>query len=156
MRRFGPALVFALACWGSAALADTIDINGVARTYTVQLPDNKPAPEELANCRPFLERELAALTDLRVVVALGKIAFDTYLNLLKARGAIESRTAFVFGHDREFVTGEGLPALVSSYHPSQQNTLTGKLTEQMLLDVFRRARRLGGYEPDGGLKHQSQ
>jgi uracil-DNA glycosylase len=81
------------------------------------------------------------LTNVKVIVALGKIAFDTYLDLLKSRGAIASRTPFVFGHDREFVTGPGQPILISSYHPSQQNTSTGKLTEKMLRDVFRRARR---------------
>jgi uracil-DNA glycosylase len=78
------------------------------------------------------------------VVALGKIAFDNYLDVLKARGAIASRAAFPFGHDRQFRIGAGQPVLVSSYHPSQQNTSTGKLTEKMLADVFRRARRLAG------------
>jgi uracil-DNA glycosylase family 4 len=107
-------------------------------------PGNKPTPAEIRNCRPFLERELDLLTNVKVVVALGKIAFDTYLDLLKSRAAIASRAAFVFGHDREFVTGPGHPVLISSYHPSQQNTSTGKLTEKMLRDVFRRARRRAG------------
>jgi uracil-DNA glycosylase family 4 len=102
-------------------------------------PGNKPTPEELRNCRPFFERELDLLSNVRVVVALGKIAFDTYLDVLKSRGMIRSRAAFVFGHDREFQTGTGAPLLISSYHPSQQNTSTGKLTEKMLVDVFRRA-----------------
>jgi uracil-DNA glycosylase len=84
---------------------------------------------------------LDLLKNVTVVVALGKIAFDTYLDLLKSRGAIRSRAGFVFGHDREFVTAPGHPLLISSYHPSQQNTSTGKLTEKMLRDVFRRARR---------------
>jgi len=107
-------------------------------------PDNKPTPEEIRNCRPYLERELALLDQVRVVVALGKIAFDDYLDLLKQRGAISSRSAFAFGHNRRFETGAGLPVLVSSYHPSQQNTSTGKLTEKMLLDVFRNAKKLAG------------
>ena len=107
-------------------------------------PDNKPTPEEIRNCRPFLERELALLNQVRVVVALGKIAFDNYLDLLKRRGAIPSRSAFSFGHNRRFETGGGLPILVSSYHPSQQNTSTGKLTEKMLLDVFVNAKKLAG------------
>jgi len=102
-------------------------------------PGNKPTPEELRNCRPYLEQELDLLTNLKVVVALGKIAFDTYLDILKTRGVIKSRAAFVFGHNREFVTAEGQPLLISSYHPSQQNTSTGKLTEKMLVDVFRKA-----------------
>jgi len=105
-------------------------------------PGNKPTPAELRNCRPFFERELELLDHLKVVVALGKIAFDTYLDILKSRGVIASRAAFVFGHDREFDLGPGQPRLISSYHPSQQNTSTGKLTEKMLVSVFRRARRL--------------
>jgi uracil-DNA glycosylase len=104
-------------------------------------PGNKPTPEEIRNCRPFLERELGLLPNLRVVVALGKIAFDGYLDLLKLRGAIRSRAAFAFGHNRAFPMADGLPLLVSSYHPSQQNTSTGKLTERMLVEVFRRARK---------------
>jgi uracil-DNA glycosylase family 4 len=102
-------------------------------------PGNKPLPEELRNCRPYLERELALLANLKVVVALGKIAFDGYLDVLKGQGAIRSRAGFGFGHNRQFATAAGQPALISSYHPSQQNTSTGKLTEKMLLDVFRRA-----------------
>jgi len=105
-------------------------------------PGNKPAPQELRNCRPYFERELGLLKNLKVLVALGKIAFDTYLNVLKSGGVIRSRAGYVFGHDRQFSTGAGHPFLVSSYHPSQQNTSTGKLTEKMLINVFRRARRL--------------
>ena len=110
-------------------------------------PGNKPTPQEIRNCRPFLVRELELLRNVKVVVALGKIAFDNYLDLLKLRGAIPSRAPFPFGHDREFVTGVGQPVLISSYHPSQQNTSTGKLTEKMLRDVFRRAHRVAGRPP---------
>jgi uracil-DNA glycosylase family 4 len=105
-------------------------------------PGNKPTPQELRNCRPWFERELVLLTEVKVVVALGKIAFDVYLDVLRSRGAIASRAAFVFGHDREFKIGPGRARLISSYHPSQQNTSTGKLTEPMLTAVFKRARRL--------------
>ena len=104
-------------------------------------PGNKPAPQELRNCRPYLERELELLANVKVVVALGRIAFDTYLDVLKSQGAIRSRAGFAFGHNRRFATAPELPALIASYHPSQQNTSTGKLTEKMLLDVFRSARR---------------
>jgi uracil-DNA glycosylase len=104
-------------------------------------PGNKPTPEELRNCRPFFERELDLLPNLKVVVALGKIAFDSYLDVLKSRGIVRSRAPFVFGHNREFRTAPTQPVLISSYHPSQQNTSTGKLTERMLVDVFRRARK---------------
>jgi uracil-DNA glycosylase family 4 len=110
-------------------------------------PDNKPSPEEIRNCRPYLEREFDLLRDLRVVVTLGKIAFDNYLAVLRGRGVIRSRAAYRFGHDREFVIGPGQPVLLSSYHPSQQNTCTGKLTEAMLLSVFQRARELAHTYP---------
>jgi uracil-DNA glycosylase family 4 len=104
-------------------------------------PGNKPTPEELRNCRPFLERELELLFHVKVVVALGRIAFDSYLDVLKSQGKIRSRAGFDFGHNRRFATGAGQPALISSYHPSQQNTSTGKLNERMMVDVFKQARR---------------
>jgi uracil-DNA glycosylase family 4 len=100
-------------------------------------PDNKPNPDEFRNCRPYLECEINLLKRLRVVVALGKIAFDTYLGILRDRGAIRSRAAFRFGHNVEHPLS---PVLISSYHPSQQNTSTGKLTAEMLRAVFERAR----------------
>ena len=105
-------------------------------------PDNKPTRQEIANCRGYLERELDLLQNLKVVVALGRMAFDNYLSILQGRDLIRSRSAFAFGHDRQFQTAPGQPALISSYHPSQQNTSTGKLTEKMLVAVFRRAQRL--------------
>ena len=128
----------------SVSRDDGQQLRGVYITASARCapPDNKPTPEEIRNCRPYLERELELLEYLRVVVALGRIAFDNYLDLLKARGRIPSRAAFVFGHNRQFTTGAGQPILVSSYHPSQQNTSTGKLTEQMLLNVFVAAKQL--------------
>jgi uracil-DNA glycosylase family 4 len=104
-------------------------------------PDNKPLPEEIRNCRPYLERELELLKDVRVVVALGKLAFDGYLSILLDEGRIGRRADFVFAHDREHHTGTGQPTLISSYHPSQQNTSTGKLSAEMFRAVFVRARR---------------
>jgi uracil-DNA glycosylase family 4 len=112
-------------------------------------PGNKPTPEEIRNCRPYLERELDLLANLRVVVALGRIAFDTYLDVLKSRGAISSRAPFPFGHNRHFTTAPGHPRLIGCYHPSQQNTSTGKLTEKMLLDVFRKACRFAAAKHPG-------
>ncbi len=103
-------------------------------------PDNKPNPDEFRNCRPYLERELDLLKRLRVVVVLGGIAFDSYLRILRDRGVIRSRTSFRFGHDVEHAIASGAPVLISSYHPSQQNTSTGKLTAEMLHAVFARAR----------------
>jgi uracil-DNA glycosylase family 4 len=104
-------------------------------------PANKPAPAEIANCRPWLERELDLLSGVRVVVALGRIAFDVYLSVLRDRGVIRSRAAFPFGHNREHPTAPGQPLLISSYHPSRQNTSTGRLTESMLREIFVRAGR---------------
>ncbi len=103
-------------------------------------PDNKPTPLELRNCRPFLERELELLTQVQLVVALGKVAFDTYLGILKNRGEIERLSDFRFGHG--VLYGSLRPALLGSYHPSQQNTSTGKLTQSMLDDIFARAAQL--------------
>ena len=130
----------------SVSREDGLRLHGVYITAAAHCapPGNKPTPEELRNCRPYLERELELLRNLKVVVALGKIAFDVYLDVLKTRGAIGSRAAFVFGHDLEYRPAPGYPVLISSYHPSQQNTSTGKLTEKMLTDVFRRARKCSG------------
>ena len=121
---------------------DGMTLTGVYITAAVRCapPDNKPAIDEFRHCRPYLQRELDLLKNLRVVVALGRIAFDTYLAILRDRAVIRSRSAFAFGHDREHHIGPGLPILISSYHPSQQNTSTGKLTAKMLRDVFERAR----------------
>jgi uracil-DNA glycosylase family 4 len=102
-------------------------------------PDNKPSPEEIRNCRDYFEREMELLPNLRVVVALGRVAFDAYLSVLRERGLIRSRSAFRFGHDQEHRTGPDQPLLISSYHPSQQNTSTGRLTHAMLRQVFRHA-----------------
>ena len=104
-------------------------------------PGNRPAPEEILNCREYLERELDLLKTVRVVVALGHLAFDQYLAILRSRGTIASKTGFVFAHNRVYVTAPGQPLLIGSYHPSQQNTSTGLLTYRMLKDVFVRAQR---------------
>ena len=104
-------------------------------------PDNKPTPLEIRNCTPYLERELELLKNLQVVVALGRVAFDVYLGILRKEGKIVRRSDFVFGHNTEHRTGPSQPMLISSFHPSQQNTSTGKLTESMFRAVFLRARR---------------
>src|SRR4051794_38767851 len=104
-------------------------------------PDNKPTPAEIARCRPHLTAEINALPRVRVVVALGKIGFDAYLAFLAAQGkAFRPRPAF--GHGSRAELGGGLPILLGSYHPSRQNTNTGKLTAPMLESVFRSARRI--------------
>jgi uracil-DNA glycosylase family 4 len=102
-------------------------------------PDNAPAPQELRNCAPFLEETLDAASRVRVVVALGKTAFDSVLRIYRRRGWVERASRFSFAHGAE-VEVPGAPLLLASYHPSQQNTFTGRLTEPMLLGVFERAR----------------
>ncbi len=105
-------------------------------------PQNKPTPIEIRTCRAWLVEELAEMRRVRVVVALGRIAFDSYLAAKGVRG-------FPFGHNREHVITADGPVLISSYHPSQQNTSTGKLTASMLREVFERARGLiGRNRPD--------
>jgi uracil-DNA glycosylase len=118
----------------------TLDGAYIAAAVRCAPPDNKPSTDEIANCRPYLQREIDLLKHVRVVVALGKLAFDNYLLLLRNRGEIRSRSAFLFAHNRMHETAPERPLLISSYHPSQQNTSTGKLTEPMFLAVFQRAR----------------
>ena len=104
-------------------------------------PDNKPLPEELANCAPYLERELEGLKNLRVIVALGRIGFDAYLNYLKRRNAIAGKREYQFRHGAQYKMPDGR-ILLASYHPSNQNTQTGKLTRKMFTEIFERAARL--------------
>ncbi len=101
-------------------------------------PGNRPTPQEIANCRPFLQRELALLPQVRVVVALGQIALDGYLATLRAQG--HALPSVRFGHGVHLELPNGLPHLIASYHPSRQNTQTGRLTEEMLDAVFAQAR----------------
>jgi uracil-DNA glycosylase len=95
-------------------------------------PANKPLPEEIRTCQPYLIREVALLPQVQVVVALGRLAFDTWRR-------IRGLPALTFAHN---VVHDTRPILISSYHPSQQNTSTGKLTEAMFLNVFLRARKM--------------
>jgi uracil-DNA glycosylase family 4 len=104
-------------------------------------PDNKPTPQERDNCRPFLERELTLLEEARVIVSLGGWSWDGVLRALAARGAAV-RPKPTFGHGAE--TRVGPWTLLGCYHPSQQNTFTGRLTPPMLESVLLRARELAG------------
>jgi uracil-DNA glycosylase family 4 len=100
-------------------------------------PKNKPTPEELRNCQPYLERELEILTRLRAVLVLGRIAFDSYLRVVGKGDDFPRRSTLVFSHRASFALPGGLPHLFSSYHPSQQNTQTGRLTAEMFRQVLR-------------------
>ncbi len=108
-------------------------------------PDNKPLPQELLNCSQFLDRELAGLEKVKVVVALGKIGFDAYLNYVKRRGLFASERSifrnYPFKHGASYRLPDG-KVLLASYHPSNQNTQTGKLTREMFVKIFKEAARL--------------
>jgi uracil-DNA glycosylase len=107
----------------------------VAAAVRCAPPANKPLPSEMANCLPYLEQELALLRP-RAVLALGAIAMRALLGLLKEQGKVPKRAAFPFRHGANYELGTGLPRLFVSYHPSQQNTFTGKLTQKMLRRVL--------------------
>ncbi len=112
----------------------------VAAVVRCAPPSNKPLPTEISNCRGYLDAELGLLKP-RAVLALGGIAFRAYLDMLKDRGAIESRAAYRFQHGASYRFPGSLPPLFASYHPSQRNTFTGKLTEAMFLRLLRQIRR---------------
>ena len=113
-------------------------------------PANKPTPQELAECSQFLDREIAGLKNVKVVVALGKIGFDAYLNFLKRQltrasaknaeewGARFTPSAYLFKHGASYRMPDG-KVLLASYHPSNQNTQTGKLTREMFVEIFKQA-----------------
>jgi uracil-DNA glycosylase len=112
----------------------------IAATIRCAPPANKPLPSEIANCRGYLLRELEILQP-RAVLALGKIAWDAYLEIQKRSGLITSRAAFPFTHGAEAdLPGDG-PRLFGVYHPSQQNTQTGRVTPAMYGQVLRRIQR---------------
>jgi uracil-DNA glycosylase family 4 len=109
-------------------------------------PANKPTPQELAACSQFLDRELAGLVKVKVVVALGKIGFDAYLNYVKRGGLFAGKQAYLsrnfpFKHGASYRLPDG-KVLLASYHPSNQNTQTGKLTREMFVKIFKQAARL--------------
>ena len=118
----------------SRARGDGLELRGayIAAAVRCAPPGNRPTPEERDNCRPYLERELALLTELRVVVALGQFAQQAAWSLLGTGRRPR------FGHGAETPL-EGGRVLLASYHPSQQNTFTGRLTEPMLDSIFSRA-----------------
>jgi uracil-DNA glycosylase len=105
-------------------------------------PENKPTREEILACRPYLVEELGLLRRTKVVVALGSIGFESYLSVLQGQGLVAVRSGFPFGHGVHYLTHAGGPELLGCYHPSQQNTSTGRLTAEMLRTIFATARRL--------------
>jgi uracil-DNA glycosylase family 4 len=131
----------------SVSRDDGMKLSGMWITAVVRCapPGNKPSPEELRQCSHWFDQEMALLKHVRVVICLGRIAFDGLLAYEQRSGWLESRSGFVFAHGAEYSLPDGLTA-IASYHPSLQNTNTGKLTRPMFLDVFKRARKLAGLE----------
>jgi uracil-DNA glycosylase len=122
---------------------DGLKLNGAYITAAVRCapPLNKPTPQEIVACSSYLDRELAGMKSVQVVVALGKIGFDAYLNHLKRTGVITSKAAYLFSHGASYKMPNGV-TLIASYHPSLQNTNTGKLTEKMFLEIFSRTAKI--------------
>jgi uracil-DNA glycosylase family 4 len=111
----------------------------IAATIRCAPPENKPLPEEILNCRGYLERELE-ISRPKAVLALGRIAWDAYLEILKGHRMIPSRAAYVFAHGAEAKLPPPYARLFGVYHPSQQNTQTGRVTQAMYAQVLRRVR----------------
>ena len=120
---------------------DGMKLTGVWISAVVRCapPANKPTLEEQRNCAPWLDGEIELLKNLRLVVCLGRIAFDGFLAHARGTGMVPSRSGLAFAHGAEFTLAGGLK-IIASYHPSQQNTNTGKLTRAMFLRIFQRAR----------------
>jgi uracil-DNA glycosylase family 4 len=118
----------------------TLDDAYIAAAVRCAPPANKPTPLERATCQPFLVRELALLADVRVLVALGAIAWESAFRTIAVLSGDDARPRPRFGHGA--LARAGGYEIVGSYHPSQQNTFTGKLTQPMLRDVLRRAQAL--------------
>jgi uracil-DNA glycosylase family 4 len=108
-------------------------------------PGDKPTPEEIRKCGAHLAAELGQLNRVRVVVCLGKIAFDGYLAYLVSQGIIERKSAYRFAHGASYRLPSGIN-LLSSYHPSLRNTNTGRLDRAMFLRIFVQARKLAGLD----------
>lgn len=130
---------------GFANQAESVDRNDglkltdcyITATLRCAPPQNKPMPKEIRNCRPYLLKEIELLKNVRVVVGLGKIGFEAALNAYRELGRIDFKSKPKFAHCATFTFGE--LTFIASFHPSQQNTFTGKLTEPMFDRVFRSA-----------------
>jgi uracil-DNA glycosylase len=103
-------------------------------------PDNKPLPQEQINCRPFLLKEMELLGNIQGIIVLGKIAFDQVLTIYRLQGIVLKNLEF--SHGAFYSIGEGLPWLLASYHPSRQNTQTGRLTSAMFDSIWQKANNL--------------
>ena len=133
----------------SVTADDGLELRDLYVTAAVRCapPANKPTPEERDTCLPYLRRELDVLDRVRVIVVLGAFAYEAIGRVLAAAGAPLPVPRPKFGHGVEVATTRGV--VVGCFHPSQQNTFTGKLTEPMIDDVFLRARELADGVPSG-------
>ena len=124
-------------------LKDGLKLNNCYVTAAVRCapPTNKPLRDEFENCRPYLAQELLLLRHVEVVIALGKIAFDSFLKAYTENGGTLSKPRPQFGHGASAKLNGNL-TLIASYHPSQQNTFTGKLTREMFHGIFDQVKRL--------------
>jgi uracil-DNA glycosylase len=127
----------------SRRLGDGLELRNCYITAALRCapPANRPRPEELRHCRPYLKKELQLLRNIRAVLALGRIAFDAYLRVVAGDGRLPPLSTFRFAHGASYGLPEGLPRLFASYHPSQQNTQTGRLTPPMMNQVMGDVRR---------------
>jgi uracil-DNA glycosylase family 4 len=143
-------LMAALYRFGYASQPTSVNVNDGLRLRSAYMtavvrcapPGNKPTPKEIQTCKRYWIEELRFLPNVRVVLALGRVAFETYVKFLKDRG-VETQ-GFKFYHGALHRPPSPYPALIASYHPSRQNTQTGKLTELMFDAVLRKAQRLTG------------
>jgi len=139
---------------GSVAKDDGLRLKDAYMAAAVRCvpPDNKPNRDEILTCRPYLARELGLFRELKAVVTLGAIGFEAYLCILQESGLIRSRSSFRFGHGATYNTHPDGPVLVASYHPSQQNTSTKRLTAEMLRDLFGSVRQILNSPLDGSAR----
>ena len=128
----------------SQNLEDGLKLNGAYVTAAVKCapPDNKPSTQETTNCSGYLASEIDSLIDLKAVLCLGQFAFNAVMRMIRSKYNLTALSA-EFGHGRVLRLGEGIPAIICSYHPGPRNTQTGRLTEKMFLSVMRKTFREG-------------
>ena len=126
----------------STSCDDGLEVNSlyVSAVCRCAPPDNKPAPQEIQNCLPYLQSEIALMEGLKGIVALGRIAFDNVLRIYRQDGSATPRLKF--SHGANYRLGPNLPWMIASYHPSRQNTQTGRLTEAMFDKIWESVRGL--------------
>ena len=136
----------------SRAADDGLTLNDCYITAPVHCapPGNKPTPAEFRECRAYLDREIDLLPNVRVVLALGRLALASYLALRQGRGERFRKSGYPFAHGMCFNIRKMLPTVMCCYHPSQQNTQTGKLTKSMLINVLERSKQIIRGASDGG------